>query len=193
MNQCKVVLIGASAGGVKAVQDLFKVLPADLNVAYAVILHIGKTVGLDYSLIYGDSFKGEVSEIYDKMPILANRAYFAPADYHVFIEKKHFFSLGQDEPVQFARPSIDVTFSSAAQALGGMACGVLLTGGNSDGAAGMKDIFDADGMTLVQDPNTADFPIMPLSALELFAPHGVHDLNGIAKHISLWARGDRDE
>jgi two-component system chemotaxis response regulator CheB len=190
MSGCKVAFIGASAGGVTALQNLFNLLRPQLNVAFVVVLHIGKSASIEYDLIYGDSFKGEIVEILDKMEIRPNCAYFAPADYHVLIERGQTFALNQGEPVHFARPSIDVTFSSGAEVFGSNCCGVLMTGGNQDGAAGLKDIFESGGLTLVQDPKTADFPIMPSSALELFKPQGVHDLKGLANRINLWAMGE---
>ena len=190
MRSQKVLVVGASAGGVRAVQDLFGWLRADLNIPIVVVLHIGRNPAVDYHLIYGNSFKGEIFDILDKMPLLPNQAYFAPADYHVYFERGHSLALGQEEPVHFARPSIDVAFSSAAETLGTLVCGVLLTGGNQDGAAGLKEIREAGGLTLVQDPKNAEFPIMPRSALDLFTPDAILDLKGIANRVNIWAKGE---
>ena len=122
------------------------------------------------------------------MEIKAGNAYFAPAGYHVLIEKDGCFALSQDEPVNFARPSIDVTFSSVAEALGRRCCGVLLTGSNSDGARGLKEISDAGGFTFVQDPKLSEYSTMPEAALELFKPSGVASVPGIAAKVVSWAR-----
>lgn len=187
MKHCRIVVIGASAGGVKALQDLLQWMPSNLNVAFVVVMHIGRMMNVDYPLIYGSVYEGTILEVNDKMPVQADHIYFAPAEYHVSIEKDCTLSLSQDEPVHFARPSIDVLFSSAAHSLGKNACGVLLTGGNQDGASGLNQISVAGGYTLVQDPKEAEYSLMPMSALELFRPNAILPLKEIAMKITDWA------
>jgi two-component system chemotaxis response regulator CheB len=189
MKDCKVVVIGASAGGVRALQEFFHSLPPEpLGIAFTVVIHIGKSTSVDYNLIYGRNFKGKIVDIVDKTKIEAGNAYFAPAGYHVLIEKDGTFSLTQDEVVNFARPSIDVTFSSFAETYGSMACGVLLTGSNEDGASGLKDLFEVNSLTLVQDPATCEYSAMPEAALQLFKPSAVLSVPRIAARISSWAK-----
>ena len=185
----RMIVIGASAGGVRALQDLFAALPPEpLPVAVAVVIHMSKSSSVDYSLIYGGNFKGKIEEIEDKTEFKPGHAYFAPAGYHVLIEKDGSFGLTQDEVVNFARPSIDVTFSSVASAFGARACGVLLTGSNSDGAVGLKEMSESGAMTLVQDPKTCDYAAMPLAALEIFKPSAVLTVPGIAARLATWAK-----
>ncbi|MEO6877265.1 MAG: chemotaxis protein CheB, partial [Gemmatimonadaceae bacterium] len=105
-----------------------------------------------------------VCEVEDKAPIAPGNIYVAPADYHLLVEAG-YFSLSTDDPVRFSRPSIDVTFQSAADTYGPRAVGVVLTGANADGATGLKRIFDRGGLAYVQLPATAESPTMPAAAL----------------------------
>jgi two-component system chemotaxis response regulator CheB len=101
----------------------------------------------------------------EKDPIRAGTIYLCPADYHVLLEKDHSFSLDYSERVHFSRPSIDVTFRSAADIFGpGLIC-LLLSGGNVDGAEGMQYVQERGGLTVVQNPATADVPFMPQQAI----------------------------
>jgi two-component system chemotaxis response regulator CheB len=91
--------------------------------------------------------------------------YLCPADYHVLIEQDHTFSLDYSERVNFSRPSIDVTFKSAADVYGAGVVAVVLSGGNADGAEGMQEVKAQGGFTIVQDPGTAEVPYMPQQVL----------------------------
>jgi two-component system chemotaxis response regulator CheB len=106
-----------------------------------------------------------VREVGDKDPIERGAAYLAPPDYHLLVEDRHF-ALSTDARVNFARPSIDVLFESAADAYGPAAIGIILTGANEDGAAGLARIKEAGGVAIVQDPKTAERARMPEAALE---------------------------
>ena len=106
----------------------------------------------------------KVCEIEDKDPLTPGTVHVAPANYHVMIEDGHA-SLTIEEPVRFSRPSIDVMFSSAADTYGAAAIGVVLTGANEDGARGLAHIVKRGGLALVQDPKTAEIPIMPQAAI----------------------------
>ena len=97
------------------------------------------------------------------MPLEDGHIYVAPPDYHTLIEPGHF-ALSTEAPVRFSRPSIDVTFTSAADAYGHRAVGVVLTGANADGAEGLRRISDRGGLAIVQDPATAESPMMPAAA-----------------------------
>jgi two-component system chemotaxis response regulator CheB len=92
-------------------------------------------------------------------------------------------SLSVEEPVHFARPSIDVLFQSAAEAYGDGVVGILLTGANEDGAEGLKAIHEAGGTTIVQDPASAQCGIMPGSALKLFNPTHTFSLEEIGRFL----------
>jgi two-component system chemotaxis response regulator CheB len=93
--------------------------------------------------------------------------YLAPQNYHLLLEMEHCFSLDYSEPVHFSRPSIDVTMESAARVYGAACTGILLSGANQDGALGLQAIRQCGGLAIAQDPDTAEYPVMPLAALDI--------------------------
>jgi two-component system, chemotaxis family, protein-glutamate methylesterase/glutaminase len=123
-----------------------------------------------------------VCEPEDKQPIEAGRMYIAPANYHMLVEDG-YFSLSLDEPVRYSRPSIDVTLTSAAATFGHKTVGVVLTGANADGAEGLRRIADAGGLTVVQDPATAEVPTMPQAALRWVPTARVFPLDRIGTFL----------
>lgn len=186
----KWILIGASAGGLSALQKIIGNLKSDFSVPILVVLHINKETHLDFRLLFGNIYDGVVQEVSDKEPIQKNHIYFAPPDYHVLIERDGGLSLTQEEPVLYSRPSIDVTFESAASSLKEDVCGILLTGANQDGAIGMQCIHQNGGYTIVQNPKEAEVDKMPQSALELFTPDAVLNLNEIANKLNTFIQRD---
>ena len=123
-----------------------------------------------------------VSEPLDKEPICPGRVYVAPPDYHLLVERDSF-SLSTDDPVQYARPSIDVLFESAADIFGSEVIALVLTGANHDGARGAVRIQEMGGLVLVQDPETAECPVMPTAALELTGIRQVYSLDKMVAQI----------
>lgn len=178
MKNIKLVVIGLSSGGVDVLQKLFTNLKKDLSVAILIVHHLPHDFHLDLPLAYGRFAKNELVVAYDKMPIELGKIYFAPPSYHLLFEKDFSLALSVDEPVHFSRPSIDVLFESAA-ALGKQCCGILMTGSNSDGALGLKKIHQAGGISIVQNPEEAQFPYMPEAALKIFRPRYVMNLDQI--------------
>jgi two-component system chemotaxis response regulator CheB len=120
-----------------------------------------------------------VIEVEDKQPILGGGVYLAPADYHLLVECESF-ALSTDEPVLYARPSIDVLFESAADAYGAGVIGIILTGASADGARGLAAIKGQGGLAVVQDPASAECNIMPAAALGAVAADFVVPLLEIA-------------
>ena len=108
----------------------------------------------------------EVKEAEEKEPVQPGYVYFAPANYHLLIEDDRSFALSIDEKVNYTRPSIDVLFESAADVYGSSLIGIILSGANNDGVAGMLRIKRSGGLVIVQDPDTADAPFMPKAVLE---------------------------
>ena len=125
-------------------------------------------------------------EAVDKTKIEKEQIYFAPPNYHLLVERDFSLSLSQEDPVVFSRPSIDVLFESAARSLGEKVCGVLLTGANEDGAAGLKFIQACGGYTIVQNPMDAEIPTMPQSALTRFRPDFIGSLKEIAQKLATF-------
>jgi len=159
-------------------QTVFAALPRHFPRAIAVVIHRHKE---------GDEFLAEylqkncslpVAEAIDKDPIVPGRIYVAPANYHLMVDEG-YFSLSIDEEVQFARPSVDVLFESAAELLGPGVIGVILTGANHDGAEGARAIRENGGIVVVEEPSTAACPTMPAAAIEASATGYISPLEGI--------------
>jgi two-component system chemotaxis response regulator CheB len=160
------VVIGASSGGIELLGILLPQLPAAFPAAVLVVQHIrADTRGLLHEL-YSPRCAIALCEAADKQPIEPGTVYFAPPDYHLLVEADHTCALSVDDPVRYSRPSIDVLFESAAWAYRGRLLGILLTGANDDGSAGMAAIREAGGTTWAQMPSTARAPAMPRSAIE---------------------------
>jgi len=165
MSAYDLIVVGASWGGLEAVGALLGALPASFGVPIAVAQHRSSSSseeGLERALGHVSALP--VSGVDDKDPIRSPGVYIAPPDYHLLVERGHF-ALSVDERVQYARPSLDVLFESAADAYAPRLIGVVLTGGNADGAAGLSRIRRKGGFTLVQDPETADRRAMPDAAI----------------------------
>jgi two-component system chemotaxis response regulator CheB len=159
------VVVGASWGGLAALRLVLGALPPDLGAAVVVVQHrsadshrsglrdlLGAATGL------------QVREAEDKEPLEAAHVYLAPPDFHTFVEGSHL-SLSMDAAVAYSRPSIDVLFASAAESYRERCVGVVLTGANADGAAGLARIVALGGAAIVQDPETSERPEMPRAAL----------------------------
>lgn len=158
------VTIGCSLGGLRALQVVLEALPADLPGALAIVQHRAVDSGPLVPLLQM-SCKLPVSEANDKDPIAPATVVLAPPDYHLLVELDRHFALSTAAPEKHARPSIDVLFESAAEAFGAQVVGVVLTGANEDGAAGLARIKAAGGLAVVQDPATAEGGTMPAAAL----------------------------
>ena len=160
----ELVVIGASWGGLKALEILLADLPKDFPLAVAIAQHRHKDAGnllgellQRYSLL-------PVLEVEDKHPITPGHIYLAPADYHLLVEQGNF-ALSTEAPVLYSRPSIDLLFESAADAYTYRAIGVILTGANSDGAQGLATLKKKGGLAIVQEPTEAESRTMPAAAL----------------------------
>lgn len=162
------IVIGASLGGTTAVRGILKGLPEDFAAPIVVALHRHRESDEGLLEILGRDSRLPVREPSDKEPVLPGCVQVAPADYHLLIDEG-CFALSVDEPVSYSRPSIDVLFESAADAYGPRVIGVLLTGANQDGAKGCARIRQRGGIVVVQDPSTAQSPVMPAAALALGA------------------------
>lgn len=169
---CKIIVIGASLGGMHALRVLLGSLPEAFFVPLVIVQHRGFQSD-DTLLRYLQKWSRlPVFEPNDKDLILGGRVYIAPAGYHLLIEHGQLV-LSTEAPVCHARPSVDVLFQSAADTHGTGCIGVLLTGAGQDGVRGLASIKAAGGMTVVQDPALAECPSMPQAAIA----------NGVADHI----------
>jgi len=175
------IVIGASSGGMNAMKVMFPLLPKDFNTPIIMVQHISPRSEGHWIALLNEISNLEIKEADEKELISKGIIYIAPPNYHLLIEKDKTLSLTIDERVNYARPSIDVLFESAAEAYQNKLIGVVLTGSNNDGANGLKRIKESGGLTIVQQPKTAESPFMPASAIDIAAPDYILDLEDIIK------------
>jgi two-component system, chemotaxis family, protein-glutamate methylesterase/glutaminase len=179
----ELIVVGGSWGGMRALAVVLESLPEGFDIPIAVAQH--RPVSTDEMLeqVLARRSKLEVVAATDKEPISPGHVYVAPADYHLIVEPGHL-ALSTDAPVEFSRPSVDVLFESAADAYGPRAVGVILTGANQDGAAGLARIAAAGGYTVAQDPATAECGEMPAAAIARGAARRVLSLDRIGPFLA---------
>ena len=177
-----IVAIGTSWGGLSAMMKLLGALPEGFPIPIVVVQHRGKDSDKLLVQLLQDITALNVSEVEDKDALVAGMVHVAPANYHILIESG-YLSLTTDEPVRFSRPSIDVMFSSAADAYRSETIGIILTGANEDGASGLAHIVRRGGLALIQDPKSAEIPIMPIAAMQAVPKAEVLPLNRLAPRL----------
>ncbi|PWT88103.1 MAG: chemotaxis protein CheB [Blastocatellia bacterium] len=160
-----IVLIGASAGGVEALQTLIGRLPADLPAAVFVVLHMPAQRPSYLAQIFSRTAKLRVKEAYDREPIQKGSVYLAIPDHHLLVDRS-YVRVVRGPKENLHRPAIDTLFRSAARSFGPRCIGVVLTGARDDGTVGMMAIKSRGGIALIQDPADALYPSMPLSVLQ---------------------------
>jgi two-component system chemotaxis response regulator CheB len=179
----EIVCIGASYGGLSALQTVLPELASDFPLPVVVVQH-RKRDGDDGLCEYlRKRSRLPLIEPNDKEKVEPGHVYLAPRDYHLLIEKS-IFALSTESPVGFARPSIDVTFSSAADVYMDRVVGVILTGANADGARGLARIKSLGGLALVQDPQSAESRAMPEAAIAATSVDRVLPLTEIAPFLN---------
>ena len=189
----ELIVMGASWGGLAALEAVLGALPGGFRTPIAIAQHravdsgsgalsemLGRHVGRD----------DDVFEASDKDPIEPGRVYLAPPDYHLLVEADGF-ALSTEAAVQYSRPSIDVLFDSAADAYADRLIAVILTGANEDGAFGIQRVRRRGGLTIAQDPETAERGEMPAAAIATGAVEHVLPLEGIAPMLVSAVQGDR--
>jgi two-component system chemotaxis response regulator CheB len=176
---CKVVIIGGSAGGLNALLQILPDLHSLNSFALVIVLHRRGTDDLTLEELIKLKTAIQVKAIEDKELLLPGFVYVAPSNYHLLFEKDGTFSLDTSEKVNYSRPSIDVSFESAAEVYGDSLIGILLSGSNSDGTEGLKYIQKAGGIIIVQDPKTADMSFMPNNAINNTIPDYILNLQEI--------------
>ena len=164
--QYEAVVIGVSAGGLAALSGILEGLPVDFSLPLIIIQHRAKDERTLLEEVLQARCVVRIKQADEKEKIKDSVVYFAPADYHLLIEQDRSFSLTCDEPVNFSRPSIDLLFETASEVYLDKLIGIILTGANSDGAAGIRAIRRRGGFTIAQDPGSASFPAMPRAAID---------------------------
>ena len=184
INNCKALVIGGSAGSLDVLLELFPSLSE--NMSFPIILVTHRKSGNDALLtdLLTSRTRLKVNEAEEKDRLLAGNVYIAPADYHLLIEENETISLDYSEKVNYSRPSIDVTFQSAAEVYkDGLVC-ILLSGSNADGVEGLKTVKKLGGLVVVQNPKTAIIPYMPQQAVNEVRSAVVLDAGDMADFIN---------
>ncbi|PSL28894.1 chemotaxis protein CheB [Chitinophaga ginsengisoli] len=170
------LVIGGSAGSLDILMQLLPELQPDWPLAMIIVLHRKADSETLLSDLLATKTCLFVKEAEDKDMLLPGRIYVAPADYHLLIEPDGSLTLDASEKVHYSRPSIDVTFMSAAEVCGSRLYCLLLSGANMDGAEGLQMVHALDGFTAVQDPETAEAPFMPKYAIKTVTVNKVLNL-----------------
>jgi two-component system chemotaxis response regulator CheB len=178
------IVMGASAGGLLALSLILETLPADFRLPFIVIQHRAKDEKALLQEVLQQKCRIQVKEADEKEPVTGGIIYLGPAGYHLLIEKNRSFSLSCDPPVHFSRPSIDVLFETAAEVYGSSLTGIILTGANEDGAAGIQAIRRRGGITIAQNPAAAQFPVMPRAAIATGSVQHIFELEEITNFLS---------
>jgi two-component system chemotaxis response regulator CheB len=176
----ELICIGASWGGLRAIERLLTDIPAEVDPPIVIAQHRDAKSSL--AEVLSRYTQRPMVDASDKQPLERNHVYLAPADYHLLVERGSL-ALSLEERVQYARPSIDVLFESAADAYGPGVIGVILTGANADGAEGLARIKRYGGVAVVQDPAEAERRAMPDAAIAATVADAVLPLAEIGKFI----------
>lgn len=160
------MLLGGSAGSFKLIFRAVKSFPSSFNKTAIIIIHRKKNYSSDIEKLFAENSRISMREITDKDVIHRSVVYIAPANYHTLIENEESFSLDVSEPVWYSKPSIDVTFESAANVYGSRCAAILFSGANQDGAEGMLYLRESGALTIVQHPDDAEMNEMPKSAIQ---------------------------
>ena len=164
------VVIGASRGGLEALNQLASGLTIDFPAAVLIVLHTSPDSPRMFASIMGQHTPLSVDYAEQGGSILPGRILFAPPDWHMAVIDEGFIGLQAGPKIRHTRPAADVLFRSAAEVYGPRVIGVVLTGGDGDGTDGLRAIKAAGGISVVQEPDEAIDPSMPRSALQGDSP-----------------------
>lgn len=160
-KSCKLLAIGGSAGSLDVILKLLPALHTNLPFPIIIIVHRKSTFDSALIDLLASRTRLPLKEADDKDILAPGHIYIAPADYHLLVEKDGTLSLDFSEKVNYSRPSIDVTFETAAEAYKTKLVCILLSGANSDGTEGLKVVKKYGGKVIVQNPLTAKSAYMP--------------------------------
>jgi two-component system chemotaxis response regulator CheB len=167
----EIVVIGGSAGSFEVLLQIISNIKLDINFVVLIILHRKHNSNTSIADLFSKKTSLPVLECEDKDLLLPGHIYFAPADYHLLVERDRSVCLDYSEKENYSRPAIDVTFKSVSDIYKEKTAAILLSGANRDGAEGLKYISENYGTTIVQDPNDAEISTMPNEALKIFEPN----------------------
>ncbi|OQW94108.1 MAG: chemotaxis protein CheB, partial [Beggiatoa sp. IS2] len=177
------IVIGSSAGGIKALNILLSALPKKFPLPIIIVQHLHPNSNSYLVNIFQSVCQLPVKQADEKEKIIQSTVYVAPPNYHLLIEEDCSFSLSLEERVNFSRPSIDVLFETAAYAYWNQLIGIVLTGANQDGSRGLKKIKQQGGYAIVQDPDTAEADTMPKAAIAMTPVDKILTIKAITPHL----------
>ncbi len=183
-----VIVLGASAGGIRAIVEVLSRLPADLPAVVGVVIHRGASTQSDWSATLGRKTGLRVVEPADGDRVIRRVVYIAPSDVHMTFAGGSIH-LDHGAKVQHTRPAVDPLFTSAALEYASRVVGVVLTGGGRDGLQGLLDIKAAGGLSLAQEPAEAQQTSMPVHAITGDHVDAVLSLDEIGDALALLATG----
>lgn len=180
----KAVIIGGSAGSFQVVTKILNSLP--VNFKFPVLLSLHRLKHVRSGFVEALSIKSaiEIIEPNDKDPIKSGKAYLAPANYHMYVELGNRISLSTEEAVNHSRPSIDLSFITAAEAYREKLIAIILSGANKDGAYGIKKVKDYGGLTIVQDPNECQVKTMTEASIRMTKIDHIYSTNQIIRFLN---------
>ena len=179
----KAIVLGASAGGLQAISTILMELEEGFNVPILIVQHLSPHSD-NYMVTHLNHLcRLNVKEAEEKEKILPGNVYIAPPNYHMLVEEDETLSLTVEAKENYSRPSIDVLFDTAADVYRDGLIGVILTGANSDGSKGLKRIKELGGITIVQDPETAETNSMPRAAIAITKVDYILELSAISAKL----------
>jgi two-component system, chemotaxis family, protein-glutamate methylesterase/glutaminase len=170
IGRYQAIVMGASAGGSKALLPILQCLPENFACPVIIAQHLHPLQEGPALMYRAQGCVISLREAEEKEAVRGGLVYFAPPNYHLLIEDDRTFSLSIDVRINYSRPAIDVLFESAADVYGATLIGVVLSGANNDGAAGLNYIKQHGGLTIAQTPETAEVPYMPKAAIQAAQP-----------------------
>ena len=186
--RCDLVAIGASAGGLPALADVLGSINADFP-AIVIVQHLDPRHKSQMAPLLARKTRKPVKEAEDGESLVRGTIYIGPPDEHLLVSRGKI-QLAHSRLIRFSRPSIDIMFGSVAATYGARAIGVILSGSNRDGADGIAAIKRAGGITVAQDPSTAEYRIMPQAAIDTGCVDITVPLDKIGKTLTeLFAKG----
>ena len=177
------VVIGTSAGGLAALNRIITSLPDNYPLPLVVVQHMNANKAPKLAALIGKNSHLQVCEAEINSALLPGQVLVAPPNYHLLIEDCHMIALSTEPPYRFSRPSIDVTLLSAVRVFGRRLIGVILTGANDDGVEGSIALKQEGGYLIVQDPDNAEYPLMPGATIEAVTPDAILSIGQIASRL----------
>jgi len=189
MTSYLAVIIGCSTGGVNALCTILSRIPKDFPLPIIIVSHLcPNTISL-LSNVLDKNTELSVLDAEEKVIPKAHHVYTAPPNYHLLIDDNGEFALNVDPKVCFSRPSIDVSFETAAEYYRENLISIILTGANSDGTQGAKMVKNNGGLVIVQTPESAEAKTMPNSVINAgYADHvlPLQDISAKLLELTNW-------